>query len=71
MNKHTKLKNNIKVYRTAYQMTQTELANQIGISRNSISSIELGIYCPTAYIAYKLCKALNVKFEQLFYMEDE
>ena len=51
-------------------MTQTQLAQEVGSSKNTISSIETGQFCPTAYLAYLLCLALNCKFEELFYFEE-
>lgn len=52
-------------------MTQTQLAELIGSTKNTISSIETGQFCPTAYLAALLCTALNCKFEDLFYFEKE
>ena len=63
-------KNNIRVFREGMGYTQTDLAELIGTSRNSISSMENQEYQPTAYTAYKLCRCLGVTFEQLFYWED-
>lgn len=71
MNSHLKLKNNLKAYRKQAKLTQTELALRVGSSKNTISSIEIGQFCPTAYLALLLCTALNCKFEQLFYFEKE
>ncbi len=61
------LHNRIKEIRTKRNMTQSQLAKLIGVSRNTISSIETGQYCPTAKLAYMLCIALNKPFEELFY----
>lgn len=64
-----KLKNFISVFRNKKGFTQYTLAHLIGVSRNTISSLERGEYMPSAYTAYKLCQVLGVTFEQLFYME--
>ncbi|WP_211205070.1 helix-turn-helix transcriptional regulator [Gleimia coleocanis] len=48
-------------------LSQQELAKLVGVSRNTISSIETGQYCPTAKLALVLCVALDQKFEDLFY----
>ena len=48
-------------------LSQAELASMVGVSRNTISSIETGQYCPTAKLALVLCTALEKKFEELFY----
>lgn len=61
------LKNNIKVVRKEKNLSQTELANMVGVSRNTITSIETGQFSPTAKLALILCIALDKKFEDLFY----
>ena len=70
MNSHLKLKNRLKVYRQNAGFTQTQLATMVGTSKNTISSIETGQFCPTAYLAALLCVALECKFEDLFYFEE-
>ena len=71
MNTHLKLKNKLKEYRKAAKLTQSQLAERVGSSKNTISSIETGQFCPTAYLAMLLCIALDCKFEALFYFEEE
>lgn len=71
MNSHLKLKNRLKEYRQKAKLTQTQLAEMVGSSKNTISSIETGQFCPTAYLAALLCIALECKFEDLFYFEEE
>ena len=61
------LKNNLKKIRTEQGISQAQLANMVGVSRNTISSIETGQFNPTAKLALVLCIALNRKFEELFY----
>lgn len=61
------LKNNLKQARTEKGMSQSELAKTVGVSRNTISSIETGQFSPTAKLALILCIALDKKFEELFY----
>jgi putative transcriptional regulator len=61
------LKNNLKEVRSKKKMSQQELAELVGVSRNTISSLETGQYEPTAKLAYILCIALDMKFEELFY----
>ena len=70
MNSHLKLKNKLKEYRQKAGLTQTRLAEMVGSSKNTISSIETGQFCPTAYLAALLCIALECKFEDLFYFEE-
>lgn len=64
------LKNNLKEARLKHKLSQEALANLIGVSRNTISSIETGQFNPTAKLALILCIALDMKFEELFYFED-
>ncbi len=61
------LKNNLKKVRSELKMSQAQLAEMVGVSRNTISSIETGQFNPTAKLALILCIALDKKFEDLFY----
>ena len=61
------LKNRLKEARVEKGLSQRELAEMIGVSRNTISSIETGQFNPTAKLALILCIALDKKFEDLFY----
>lgn len=61
------LQNRLKQVRTAHGLSQTQLAELVGVSRNTISSIETGQFQPTAKLALLLCIALDQKFEDLFY----
>lgn len=61
------LKNRLKEARTEKKLSQSALAQLVGVSRNTISSIETGQFNPTAKLALILCIALDKKFEELFY----
>ena len=61
------LKNRLKEARTEQKLSQNQLAEMVGVSRNTISSIETGQFNPTAKLAHVLCIALDKKFEELFY----
>ena len=63
------LKNRLKEYRKELDLSQDELAKMVGVSRNTISSIETGQFCPTAKLALIICIALDKKFEDIFYFE--
>ena len=63
------LKNRLKVARAEKDLSQAALAEMVGVSRNTVSSIETGQFCPTAKLALILCIALDKKFEELFYFE--
>ena len=61
------LKNNLKAIRLEKNISQQQLADMVGVSRNTISSIETGQFNPTAKLALILCVALDKKFEDLFF----
>ncbi|MBO4913754.1 MAG: helix-turn-helix transcriptional regulator [Oscillospiraceae bacterium] len=61
------LKNRLKEARVEKKLSQAELAELVGVSRNTISSIETGQFSPTAKLALILCIALDKKFEDIFY----
>lgn len=64
------LKNNLKQVRNEHNLSQSELAEMVGVSRNTISSIETGQFNPTAKLALILCIALDKKFEELFHFDE-
>lgn len=61
------LKNRLKEVRAEKGLSQSQLAEMVGVSRNTVSSIETGQFSPTAKLALILCIALDKKFEDLFY----
>ena len=61
------LKNHLKEVRKEKGYPQQKLADEVGVLRNTISSIETGQFNPTAKLALILCIALEKKFEDLFY----
>ncbi|RNL19662.1 transcriptional regulator [Slackia faecicanis] len=61
------LKNSLREARNQRGLSQAQLAELTGVSRNTISSIETGQFSPTAKLALILCIALDKKFEELFY----
>ena len=67
MNDQLILKNRIKEARVEKKLSQAALAELLGVSRNTISSIETGQFSPTAKLALILCIALDKTFEELFY----
>lgn len=62
------LKNRLKEARSEKNLSQAQLAELAGVSRNTISSIETGQFNPTAKLALILSIALDKKFEELFYL---
>ena len=67
MNDTLVLKNHLKEIRSEKNLSQNALAEMVGVSRNTISSIGTGQFCPTAKLALILCVALDKKFEDIFY----
>ena len=63
------LKNNLRAARSEKGLSQQQLADLVGVSRNTISSIETGQFSPTAKLALVLCIALDKKFEEIFYFD--
>jgi putative transcriptional regulator len=70
LDENIQLKNRLKVARAEKNLSQEQLAILAGVTRQTISSIETGQYCPTAKLALTLAKVLNKKFEDLFYFEE-
>lgn len=69
MDERLVLKNHLKEVRNEKKLSQSQLASMVGVSRNTISSIETGQFTPTAKLALVLCIALDKKFEELFYFD--
>jgi putative transcriptional regulator len=65
------MENELKVYRAKYDLTQQDLAEKVGVTRQTIISIEKGRYEPSLSLAFKLAKHFGVKIEELFNYEDE
>ena len=65
------LKNNLKEVRQKKSLTQEELGANVGVSRQTIISIERYRYKPTLELAMKLAEKLNIKIEKLFYFDQE
>jgi len=65
------MKNTIKVERAKKNWTQEDLARQIGISRQSINSIETGKFIPSTVLALKMAKVFGVNVESIFQLENQ
>ena len=57
----------LKSARAAKDMSQAELAEKVGVSRQTINSIEKGDYNPTINLCIKICKILDKKLDDLFW----
>jgi putative transcriptional regulator len=65
------MKNRIKVERAEYNLTQADLADKIGVSRQSINAIEKGKFVPSAVLALKIAKLFKKPVEAIFSLEDQ
>ncbi len=65
-----KLGNHLRDVRTARGLTQTELAERIGVSRKTVNTVENGIFVPSTLLALALAHELKVKVEDIFFMEE-
>ncbi|MEH2061697.1 MAG: substrate-binding domain-containing protein [Nostoc sp.] len=63
--------NNLKSIRTRLGMSQQELANIAGVTRQSIGGVELGQYAPSVAMSLRLAKALGCQVEDLFWFEED
>lgn len=64
------LQNRLRVARAEKRLSQGDLAQMVGVSRQTISSIENLQFCPSAKLALLLCLALDKSFEELFYFDE-
>jgi len=67
MNDEPKLKNRLKEIRSQKKLSQAQLAELVGTTRQTILAVEKEIFNPTARLALLLCIALDCKFEDIFY----
>jgi len=65
------MKNRIKVQRAIKDLTQEELAQLLGVSRQTINSIEKNRYVPSTVLALKLSQVFGVTVNELFELEEE
>ena len=65
------MKNTIKVQRAILDLTQEDLANKIGVSRQTINSIEKNRYVPSTVLALKLSAIFNIPVNDFFILDDD
>ncbi|TAE24602.1 MAG: transcriptional regulator [Cytophagales bacterium] len=65
------MKNRLKVQRAEHNLSQADLADRIGVSRQTINSIETTRYVPSTILALKLARVFGVPVEEVFQLEDE
>ncbi len=64
------MKNNIRVERAVKRITQQQLAEMTGVSRQTINAIESGKYVPSTVLALKISSVFDKKVEDIFQLED-
>ena len=64
------MKSRLKVARAEKDLTQEELAQRIGVSRQSINAIESGRYVPSTVLALKMAQVFGKTVEELFFLEE-
>lgn len=65
------MKNRLKVQRAIHELTQADLSEKIGVTRQSINAIEKGKYVPSTVLALKIAKLFNESVENIFTLEDK
>ncbi len=65
------MKTRIKEYRARYDLTQKELADKVGVRRETIVFLEKGKYNPSLKLAYKIAKVFKTTIETLFIFEND
>ena len=65
------MRTRIKEFRARYDLTQEELAKQVGVRRETIVFLEKGKYNPSLKLAHNIAKALQTTIEELFIFEDD
>ncbi len=63
------MKNKLKIQRAIHNLTQADLAEKIGVTRQSINAIEKGKYVPSTVLALKIAKLFNASVEAIFELE--
>jgi len=64
------MKNRLKVARAEMDLTQEELAQRVGVSRQSINAIESGRYVPSTVLALKMAQVFGKSVEEIFMLDE-
>ena len=64
------MKNNIKVQRAIHDMTQADLAEKIGVSRQTINAMEKNKYVPSTVLSLKIAQLFKVPVEEIFFLDE-
>lgn len=64
------IRNKLKEYRARWDMTQGELADRVGVRRETIGNLEKGRYNPSLVLAWRIAKIFGVTIEEIFTVEE-
>jgi len=65
------MKNKVKIFRQALKLSQSTLGDKVGVSRQTINSLEKGKYNPSITLAFRLSKIFKCPIEEIFIYEEE
>lgn len=65
------LRNRVKELRARFNFTQGDLAEQVGVTRQTIAAVEKGEYVPSTLLSLNICRAFNMPMEDVFWLEGE
>jgi putative transcriptional regulator len=63
------MKNRLKVFRAMHDLTQEELASKLGVTRQTVVSLEIGKYDPSIGLAFRIARLFNIGIEDVFEYE--
>lgn len=67
---HKQITNRIKVWRAEYDLTQQNLADRVGVTRQTINALEKGKYVPSLELAFKIARLFGVSIEEVFHYSE-
>jgi len=65
------MRNRLKVYRAMHDLTQEALAQKLGVTRQTIVSVENGKYDPSIHLAFKTARFFGVRIEDIFIFDEQ
>jgi putative transcriptional regulator len=65
------MRNRLRVLRAEREWSQADLADRLGVSRQTVNAIEVGKYDPSLPLAFKLAKVFGLTIEQVFFDDDD
>ena len=65
------LQNRLRVARAERRLSQAQLAGLVGVTRQTISAVETGQYCPSALLAFRLAEELGKRVDEVFFLQGE